>query len=752
MDVKRIISFALSLTLSCTLAVPAFALETPPVEPAPAMEPAPAVEPAPAAEPAADARLTAVTEKVKAVLGLDTGEYENFYGELDEDILAPTWRLSWSGKDGELNVSAAEDGKILRYYADASAPVSKPGFAPAFPAGNRAQAKTAAEAFVKKLLTTGETVSLEDAGSDWLGMTSYRFRGEIKLNGLSAGLTCSVSVDCADNRVTSFSRDDLNGMIMGGVPAAQPEIDQAAAGKSLRGTLKLRLEYELAEDGGKRAVLRYLPDATDEFYVDAASGELVNLTELRRKVDEDGGGVFDTAATSASGAAAPEAAAGDSANKYELTEAEQAGAAKLEGVLSREALDQKARAVSALGLGSYTLSTANYIVSRGEDGKVFATLRYGRQVAGDSWRRTVTLDARTGALESVHSSAWAGGEDSPARGVTAEKAKETAEAFLRAQAGGTFAKSALYDSEDALENDYSVSHSFTYAQKANGYFFPGNTLRVGVDSTDGSISAYNKDFDESVTFDSPAGILSMEQALDKWLATYGVTLRYVQVPTAVDYSQPDYAPLAEFGIRYLHRLVLGYDLEREDYVSGIDAKTGAPVASDWFREEDGLSYSDIAGHWAASRIEELAHYNVGYTGGKFQPNARLTQLDLIALLLSADGYRYEPDEKGAADALYRRAYERGILKSGERADEAPMDRLATVRLTLNAMGYGPVAKLQGVYRTNFTDDALIPADGYGYAALAQGLGMVTNSTFSPAAPATRAQAAVMLYNLLARQS
>lgn len=748
MDVKRIISFALSLALSCMLAVPAFA------EPAPAVEQAvePAAEPAAEPVPAADARLTAVTAKVKTALGLDTSGYENFYGELDEDILAPTWRLEWSGKEGDLNVSAAEDGKVLRYYADAAAPVSNSGFAPTFPAGNRAQAKAAAEAFVKKLLGAGETVSLEDAGSDRLGMTSYRFRGEIKLNGLSAGLTCSVSVSCADNRVTSFSRDDLNGAVMGGVPAAQAKADKTAAGQSLRGTLKLRLEYELAEQDGKRAVLRYLPEDTDQFYVDAAGGELVNLTEIYRKVDEDGGGVFDTAATSGAGAAEPAAVAEDSANKLELTGAEQAGAAKLEGVLGREALDQKARAISALGLGSYTLSTANYLVSRDEDGKVFATLRYGRQVAGDSWRRTVTLDAKTGALESVSSSAWTGAEDSPARTVTAEQARAAAEAFLRAQAGEAFGKSELYDSEDAFENDYRVSHSFTWSQKANGYFFPGNSLRAGVDSTDGSISEYRREFDESVTFDSPAGILSMEQALDKWLATYDVTLRYMQVPAAVDYSQPDYAPLAEFGIRYLHRLVLGYDLEREEHISGIDAKTGAPVKAGWAASEDGLSYSDISGHWAASKIEELARYGVGYMGGKFQPNARLTQLDLVALLLSADGYLYQPDEAGAADALYRRAYERGILKSGERADEAPMNRLATVRLTLNAMGYGPVAKLQGVYRTDFTDDASIPADGYGYAALARGLGMVTNPAFSPDAPATRAQAAVMLYNLLAKQS
>ena len=53
----------------------------------------------------------------------------------------------------------------------------------------------------------------------------------------------------------------------------------------------------------------------------------------------------------------------------------------------------------------------------------------------------------------------------------------------------------------------------------------------------------------------------------------------------------------------------------------------------------------------------------------------------------------------------------------------------------------------------FADDSQIPAACYGYVALAQGLGMVEGDgggRFQPNAPATRAQAAVMLYNLMAR--
>jgi len=69
------------------------------------------------------------------------------------------------------------------------------------------------------------------------------------------------------------------------------------------------------------------------------------------------------------------------------------------------------------------------------------------------------------------------------------------------------------------------------------------------------------------------------------------------------------------------------------------------------------------------------------------------------------------------------------------------------------VGYGPVAQLEGIFTTKFSDDAAIPAAHYGYVALAQGLGMISGNpggSFQPNAQATRAQAAVMLYLLMDR--
>ena len=221
---KKLLSLTLALVMLCSLTVPAAAAQS------------------------ANERLASVTTQVKKTLGLNTEEYSEFYGDLAEDILAPSWYLEWSGEEGSLSISATEDGKILSYRRYENTTVSSSGtFAPSFPAGDQDSAKAAAQAFLKKVLTRGESVTME-ARVVRLNTTTYRFGGEILLNGLPAGLTYSISVNCEDNAITSFSRDDINGHIMGGVPSATAKATQQTARTALRSTLALRLEYVLPEN------------------------------------------------------------------------------------------------------------------------------------------------------------------------------------------------------------------------------------------------------------------------------------------------------------------------------------------------------------------------------------------------------------------------------------------------------------------------------------------------------------------------
>lgn len=690
-------------------------------------------------------RLTAVTEKVKSSLGLDTRRYKNFSGQLTEGELAPTWRLSWSGEDGSLEITATESGKILSYYLYSddenrdSAPLSLPKRDPA-------RAKAAAAVFLEKVLDAYESVDLEDAADQSVSLrqTRYYFRGTVKLNGCPSPLSFSLAVRSSDYAVAQFRRDCLESGYLGSLPAANFRTSQSQAEPLLQSTLSMRLEYVL-EDEGNRAVLRYLPNAIHKFYVDDATGALVDLTKLYEGLE--GGDRKGSASMS------PETGADASAGGNSLTQAEQLGADKLKGTLSREALDQKARAVTQLGLDSYTLASASYREEELEPDApaIIAQLSYAKRVEDGTFRRIVTLDAKTGGLLRVYSSRPQAPDEE--NKVSEDAARKTAEAFLSAQQKSRFAQCAAYagDLGDQRENGRYGAWRFQYARQEQGYFFPHDQFTVEIDAADGSVSSYAQSWSKNVRFDSTRGIISEEQAFGAYYKTFRLVKGYVAVPQKLDLSDPEHAPLVEMGYRALNSLKLGWQLSAtERSALGIDAKTGQPV----LREESSggtLTYSDLEGSQAKQAVEALAEYGIGYAGGRFRPEKQLTQLDLAALLASTQGLVIDPDNlaEGDADRVYRAAYGMGALRREDRNDGKVLSRLDVIRCLLDAGGYGPAARLQGIYRTDFSDAGDIPDDLLGYAALAQAL-KLADGRLNPGQSAARTDAALMLFAFMGR--
>lgn len=713
MKLRQLAAAALAVTLGMTLGTPALA----------------------EGAESADARLIRVTQAVKNTLSVPD-DYTQFSGEPSETPLGTRWNLSWSGEDKGLSVTATEAGKVLsldRWEEDSGA---RNAFGPSFPALSRTQAREEAEAFLAQVLTEGETVSFAESGDAALSSSTCFFSGDIALNGLPSPLAFRIRVRLSDGVVTSFWRDDTSDYV-GTLPAPGASLDAAAAAALLKTTLSLRLEYVRTGEG-EPAALRYLPEIGHDFYVDAASGDLVDLTALRETLAQTYAG-SGSAATNAAEAASDRGLKG-------LTEAELAGAALLEGTLDQTALDQAVRAWSALGLSAYQLSDTRYFASR-ENGGVTAQLTYGKNTAQGISRRTVTVDARTGALESMYG--FDPYDESAAAKLAASAAQSRGEAFLKALWPDQFAKTACYRPDDAQEG---TLRRFSFAQKVNGYFFPDNALEVEVSALDGSITGFSRSFDDAVTFAPAEHLLSASAALDIWAGSFPVALSYVSVPRELNLSAPEFAPLVAAGYRYFNALKPGYALgAQETAYTGVDARTGELVKADAPKDR-AVRYDDLAGHWARTALQELAEYRVGWLGGKARPDAALTQLDYVALLASAQGYLFDP-ETGSADDLYRYAFQQGILAREERADTAQLTRLDAVKLLLNSLGYGTVARLQGIYRCDFSDAAAVPAADLGYAALAQGLGVVSGDTagrFSPDRPASRAEAAVMLWNYLKR--
>ena len=100
-------------------------------------------------------------------------------------------------------------------------------------------------------------------------------------------------------------------------------------------------------------------------------------------------------------------------------------------------------------------------------------------------------------------------------------------------------------------------------------------------------------------------------------------------------------------------------------------------------------------------------------------------------------------------SCFAAAYRMGALTRSERDEDSPVTRGALVRCLLDCAGYGPAARLEGIYTCAYADADSIPAGELGYAALAQGLGLVGES-YSGARTATRGELAAMLCRLLER--
>ena len=686
-----------------------------------------------ASAPAQDEELLRVTALVKAQI--DIGDaYEDFYGELSDDGLDPVWSLSWSTAGDRVRVEAKQDGTILWYYRSLDDRGGYDGnYAPSLPKGDETQIRTAAEAFLKRVLRERETVVFKEKtyGVRPLAGDNYDLYGTIYYDGLPTPDSFSIGLRAEDLSVLSYSRNEEKRV--GTIPSKTPSATPADASAKLRDTVKLRLQYVGESENGKpskHAVLRYVPLSTHDYFVDAQTGKLVDLTALREDLQKYGseGRGMNEAADASAGGTAPSAA-------------EQAGAALLEGALDKEALDSKLRSMSELGLSGFSLQNASYSVDR-ESGEVRAFLRYIKNPNKDNAiYKNAQINAKTGALLGLSTSYWDDADDKP---MTGDAARAKAEAFLTKYEAQKFAETALLAPENEMETD------FHYVQQVNGYPFPENYLRVGV-AKDGTIDSLNRSWTEGTTFDSAEGLISAEAALDSYFGAHAVTLGYLAVPVKLNPSDAVYGSYIKRGYSYLNEWKLAYTAELDKWCYGVDAKSGEPVFAKQTASE-GRSYTDLdpAKHPQAAA---LAKYGVGYAGDTFAPERALTQLDLIQLLLSADGFVYTPDEEGALSQLYEAAYSRGLLIRADYAPESTVTRAALVKTIVASTGYGKTADLPGIYRCSFTDEGDIPAAYYGYVATAQGMGLVRGDEkgrFEPNDTATREQAAIILYNFMSR--
>ena len=695
-----------------------------------------------AASDSASDELARVTLAVKNAVGI-SDDYEEFNGNYEDDGPVRRWYLHWYSGMVSVDVTAADNGTVLsyNYYDDSAAYYSYSAYyAPKFPATTYEAAKTVAEQFLRGVLGSGEGVQWNDSSANTnLGASYYNFNGLLTKNGLPTEITLRVRVRVADCRVSSYSRSDAYELYTAEVPSSSARTERKEARKLLTDTVELELQYVL-DESGTNAVLRYVPQYTGSFIVDAQSGNLIDLDEVYAGLESGGRSGDKNTAVSA---AAPEAEEDGATGGAVLTPIELEGISKLEGVQPKEELDRYVRDCEVLGADeSWSLRNAYY--SKPDEGdNIYCELSYYKPDSEYYSYKSVRIEARTSELQSMYT--YDGRID--AEKGDREKMHATAEEFLGGLWEKDFSRCALMET--------GAANQFNYCQQVNGVPYYGNNISATVDPESGKLLSFRKNWNEGITFAPKGKIVSMEQAVEAYTDTFQTVLSYVKYPVKAlpGSTDPFLSGAAKAGYSYVYSLKLAYKFDAGKGAYGVDAVTGEALCHPTAVSPK-LNYSDLGQSYAQKEVSALAEYGIGYAGGKLRPRDLLTQRDLIGLLMSATGVRINDGiDDEMADYLYSLAYGYGMLTEAERNDNAYVTRSEVVRRLISATEYASAAKLSGIYKTGFADDSAISENLKGYVAIAKAIGIVsgdTNGYFNPAKNMSRQDAAILLYKYMSK--
>ena len=690
-----------------------------------------------------DDALAALTAQVKAALAIGD-EYTEFYSNYYDGV-DPSWELNWSGEDAQINVTVRPDGTVTSCYLwlTSSGADRFYGFDPAFPPLTRAEAEKQAQAQMERLFTKPESGRIDGVRTVLGTDGSYRFSGTVLENGLESPVSFTMVI--GGDGLNSFYRSDDGGAYVGPLPAPEAAADEDAAAEALAGAVELELRWVSGGEGEAR--LMYMP-VGPRTVADAATGEAVDMDALYASFEDrvNYSKAFDGVEATEE-AMAPDTGAA-------LTEVELSSIANYGDVLDQQAIDEALRTIDALGLEGFSLQRCSYAMDGEKEGDVTASVRYTApmteeklygysKAAFDDAKsygqdltiyKYITLDAKTGAIRSLSTSYPLWEREQDALGLTDRLSP--AEEFLALAVPELMAQA-----EPCTLKGYDEGDELVFAQVHEGYFYPDNSITVHVDPTSGTVDQFYYDWDEDVTFASSEGIVSEKEALAAYEDALEVTLGYVAWPidiTAAD--DPIYDSYIQWGYTYVEELRLAYYYGGVGEVRGVDALTGEAERSE--QTEESFAYDDVGAAPEKEMIETLGLAGVGFAGGKFQPEAALTVRDAVTLLLQAEGsYVPERDED-----LLARAADQRFMEAGGDSDKV-VTRMEFIKMILTPSRYGDAAQLGGIWASRFEDANEGDA---GYAAIATALNMADGSGMDPREELTRADAAAILYQFMAR--
>lgn len=687
------------------------------------------------------------TAKSKIQIPKEFSEF-NFYFYGSNAGSNANWNLTWTNPKnyGFIEVNLDKDNNIIYYYKYDSTNV-----------GNNIP-KYLKKELVDKAIDFIRTIAPEVASrielvkSEYGGVYNnvYIYKFQRKENGVSMpDNTVTVNVDATTGEVRSASIDWLFNVK---IPSSKAKISKEEATKILGEKMNMKLTYRtnyfsIYKDGQyervKKAYLVYEPDVS-YISVDANTGEVYLTQNIWETFDSD----YNGEATAKEGKA-------DTAVGNTLTEEELAKIRELESLITKE------KAIEILTSNPYLLIDENFItynayLNRNYNSKEGSyvwniELRDERPVDYDKDQDTyrayayATVDAKTGKILSYNSSVRnyynrSKGEWLPVEiKYDREYGKKVFEKFLTSEAKDRFNKTKLAEEHDGYVAYYNEKnepvyggYSYTYTRYNEGVEFRYNGIYGAVDGVTGKIYNYYSYWDEDIIFESPKGAITPEKAFEYYLNKDGYDLKYeVNVVNKYDpnYKSNDrlYESSDAYSVNYEVRLVYRPDIDPR-YISPF---TGEQLNynGEVYKNVEPYHYEDIIESDENREILLLSDMNIGFEGNYFNPDKAVTEEE-VNQLLEKLGYYYVKSAKESSKLITREELAYNFIKR---------------------LGFENIAKLSGIYKTEFADESSISSEYLGSVALAKGLKIFPESSdnlFNPKNNVTRREIVTLIFNFI----
>lgn len=663
-----------------------------------------------------------VARAVFPELELDEADFVSNYF-VSDDI--PVWQLTWTETEGmEVRITVhANSGRILEFYRWER---QAEEFLPPLPKLSEEEALAKAEAFLEKIAPEELAQCRYQPGRplrpylhERTRHLTYTFNFQRYANDIPFnynGLQVNVNADTGE--ILGYVYTWTEGLVP--EPVQLIGATKAAAIAQEEGKMELQYYLPYTRRGeAAKPILVYQAPRINTIAVDAFTGEIrspwLSVPPTARDTDNKG------AATA------------------ELSPAELKEVMLVEGLLTQEQAEAKAREIFAIG-ETFSLN----------DVRLTANWQYPEQrqwnlyfVADEEEQRSyvaVTLDAETGEIYRYYTTMPR--DDYDAKGTLSwDEAEKLARDYLAKMNPEKAKQVELVKQEPINREENQLSYYFSYRRLVNGIPFPQNGFNVAVYAgEEPAITSYNLDWLE-LEFPSKQGTLSLEQAHAKLRQTYPFRLEYRVPERGVRPLPVEGVAAAAASTESDPKIILVYTqapvpstMFRATDVQPLDYQ-GEPV-----RDEDAVTVpTDIKGHSAEEDIAYLAKVGIlpVPANGKFRPNADATVGDWLEILANATGSSIE--------------YQADRLTKGQDIDQSqPLKREELALYAIRALGYDRIASMSDIFLVAAPDATEVSKEYTGHVAIALKLDLLQlrEGNFAPQATATRAELATALMQML----